>query len=225
MASQGTGMLPRVVLHNAVSVDGRIDGFSPDLALFYHLAASFEEDVTLAGSQTILRALDQAPEIEGPSTTADTDLPGSRPLLAVPDSRGRVRRWGALRRWPYWRGMVALVSQSADQAYLDYLLSEGVEWVVAGEDRVDLTAALQELNRRYGARVVRVDSGGSLNGALLERGLVDEVSLLVHPGLVGGSSPKTIFQGREGSGHEIPLRLCHIEQLNGSLWLRYIVVK
>ena len=34
-------------------------------------------------------------------------------------------------------------------------------------------------------RVVRVDSGGGLNGALLQAGPVDEVSLLVHPCLVG----------------------------------------
>ena len=32
---------------------------------------------------------------------------------------------------------------------------------------------------------MRVDSGGALNGALLRAGLVDELSLLVHPVLVG----------------------------------------
>ena len=32
---------------------------------------------------------------------------------------------------------------------------------------------------------MRVDSGGALNGALLRAGLVDEISLLVHPVLVG----------------------------------------
>ena len=39
-------------------------------------------------------------------------------------------------------------------------------------------------------RNVRVDSGGALNGALLRAGLVDEVSLLVHPRIVGGDGPR-----------------------------------
>jgi hypothetical protein len=33
-------MLPRVILFNAVSLDGRIDGFIPDLGQFYELAAT-----------------------------------------------------------------------------------------------------------------------------------------------------------------------------------------
>jgi len=33
-------MLPKVILHNAVSLDGRIDGFPIDLFQYYELAAS-----------------------------------------------------------------------------------------------------------------------------------------------------------------------------------------
>ena len=44
---------PYVVLHNAVSLDGRITGFEVDLAQFYGLAATFREDVSLAGSRTL----------------------------------------------------------------------------------------------------------------------------------------------------------------------------
>ncbi|MEO0433105.1 MAG: dihydrofolate reductase family protein, partial [Cyanobacteria bacterium J06656_5] len=45
----------------------------------------------------------------------------------------------------------------------------------------------------FGVTVVRVDSGGTLNGVLLRAGLVDELHLLVHPTLVGGTSQKTFF--------------------------------
>ena len=38
-----------------------------------------------------------------------------------------------------------------------------------------------------GAKLVRVESGGVLIGALLRDGLVDEVSLLVHPCLSDGT--------------------------------------
>jgi riboflavin biosynthesis pyrimidine reductase len=49
-------MLPRVILHNAVSVDGRIDWFTPDIGQFYELASRWSEDATLTGSDTLLSA-------------------------------------------------------------------------------------------------------------------------------------------------------------------------
>ena len=49
-------MLPKVVIHNAVSLDGRIDGFNADIGLFYKLAGCWNEGATLAGSDTILAA-------------------------------------------------------------------------------------------------------------------------------------------------------------------------
>lgn len=52
-------MLPKVILHNAVSLDGRIDGFPLDLYQYYKLAASWKEDATLAGSDTFLKAAEQ----------------------------------------------------------------------------------------------------------------------------------------------------------------------
>jgi 2,5-diamino-6-(ribosylamino)-4(3H)-pyrimidinone 5'-phosphate reductase len=71
-----------------------------------------------------------------------------------------------------------------------------------------------------------VDSGGILNGVLLRAGLVDEVSLLVIPTLVGGESPRSFFVAPDvtSPGQVIPLRLVHFEQVQENLlWLRYEV--
>ncbi|HRT43141.1 MAG TPA: pyrimidine reductase, partial [Phycisphaerae bacterium] len=75
-------MLPRVIIHTAVSADGRIDGFTPDLGTFYGLVATWKEDVTLAGSDTLLAAAQaDAPATEEPLPAPD---PGdTRPLLAI----------------------------------------------------------------------------------------------------------------------------------------------
>ena len=54
-------MLPRVILHNAVSLDGRIDGFPMDLQQYYELISIWKEDATLAGSHTFLQAASVAP--------------------------------------------------------------------------------------------------------------------------------------------------------------------
>jgi hypothetical protein len=48
------GSRPYVVAHLAVSVEGAMTGFEPDLARFYALATTWQEDVTLVGADTIL---------------------------------------------------------------------------------------------------------------------------------------------------------------------------
>lgn len=199
---------PYVVLHVAVSLDGSTAGFDADVGRFYELAATWHEDVTLAGADTILaqeEALGTA-ELPGPS-------PGG-PTLAVVDGRGRVRAWQALLDAGYWSRVVAV--HSAGTPARDH----GFPEIVAGGDRVDLTAMLQSLRERYGAGVVRVDSGGALNGALLDAGVVDEVSLLVHPVLAAAGARRAWHGGGPAAGRA--MTLVAAETLPGGLvWLRH----
>lgn len=222
-------MLPRVIIHNVVSADGRMDWFTPDIALYYELAARWRADAMLAGSETILTSEEQSQGgveegIEVPDKGNDTSLP----WLVVPDSRGRIRTWSRLRMEPYWRDVIVLCSRSTPAEYVEYLGRLQIEHIVAGEERVDLGEALEELNSRYGVESVRVDSGGTLNGLLLRAGLVDEVSLLISPSLEGGTTPSSIFRAPDLTSPEgvIDLRPVHVERLrNDVVWLRYEVVR
>jgi 2,5-diamino-6-(ribosylamino)-4(3H)-pyrimidinone 5'-phosphate reductase len=222
-------MLPKVILHSAVTVDGRFDGFTPDLGLFYGLVARWSEDATLCGSNTFLSALETIlPEEPGDLGPLTIDPKDTRPLLVIPDSRGRIKTWHHWRRQPYWRDYVSLCSKATPREHFDYLQKLHIHTITAGEDHVDLRAALEELNARFGVRVVRADSGGTLNGALLRAGLVNEISVLIHPALAGGTSPRSLFRAPDlapgASG--IPCRLKHFERLGGDVaWLIYEVVK
>jgi 2,5-diamino-6-(ribosylamino)-4(3H)-pyrimidinone 5'-phosphate reductase len=222
-------MLPRVILHNAASADGRIDWFTPDLGQFYGLAGRWNEDATLAGCDTLLDAPEEIPEEgEGALAPRQPDSADTRPLLVVPDSRGRLRSWHWWREQPYWREGVALCSHTTPQSYLDYLKARHIDSIIAGDDHVDFRAALETLSDRYGVQTVRVDSGGTLNGVLLRAGLVDEVSLLVHPHFVGGLTLRSIFRAPDltAPGGVVQLKLAHVERLDGDVvWLRYEVVK
>jgi hypothetical protein len=51
---------PYVVVHVAVSLDGHTTGFNVDLARFYSLLSTWQEDITLTGADTILA---QEPEL------------------------------------------------------------------------------------------------------------------------------------------------------------------
>jgi 2,5-diamino-6-(ribosylamino)-4(3H)-pyrimidinone 5'-phosphate reductase len=205
---------PHVVVHVAVSLDGATTGFTPDAGRFYGLLPTWAEDVTLVGGDTILAqeaALAAAP-MPGPSEGA--------PLLAVVDGRRRVSRWPQLRGCGHWSGVVAVRAEPAAGGRAG---DAPVEELVAGagdDGRVDLGAALAALARDHGARVVRVDSGGGLAGALLRAGLVDELSLLVHPCLAGAAGDSRWW------GTEPPPRMA-LTPLpgdvfdDGVVWLRY----
>ena len=106
-------MLPKVILHNAVRLDGRIDGFPMDLLQYYELIATWKEDATLSGSDTFLKAASEVPaEDESVLLLPKIDPGDSRALLAIPDSLGRIRTWHYLRSLPYWRDFVALCTES-----------------------------------------------------------------------------------------------------------------
>jgi len=220
-------MLPHVVLHVEASLDGRIDHIRPDVGRFYSLAAGFREDAILTGVDTLLQGegLPAQDDEEPPTPQA---IGGDGPLFVVTDSSCRFDRWHWLRKQPYWRDVVALVAEASPSEGLERLADHDVPTIVCGEQRVDLRKALETLAARYEVQTVRVDSGGALSGALVREGLVDEVSVLLEPLLVGGVSPRTFLRGPDpvAPNDVARLRLQKVEQFDdGLVWLRYDVEK
>lgn len=70
-------------------------------------------------------------------------------------------------------------------------LDEVAEILVAGDQHVDLDIVLRRL-RDDGADVVVAEGGPTLNGALVERGLVDEWCCTIAPVVVGGDSQRIV---------------------------------
>ena len=202
--------LPFVIAHVAVSLDGAATSFEIDVGRYYSLVSTWHEDVTLTGADTMLAqeaTLDEAP-MPGPKEGA--------PILAVVDSRRRVASWDKLRRCGYWSDVVALRVDDQPDSEVDEISTPGA--------RVDLRLALTQLADERAVKVVRVDSGGALLGALLSEDLVDELSLMVHP-LIAGQPQAQRWCGRQ----ELPtrqLKLLAAERLESDLlWLRYEAVR
>lgn len=225
-------MLPDVILHTATSVDGRITNFPADLGLYYGLAAQWNPDAILFGSETVLAAARENPALEVPPEHEEmfTPPPGAeadpRPLLVIADSRGRVRCWDAIRKWPYMRDVLAFCSAATPREYTDYLKERRIGTIIAGDDRIDMRAALESLNQKYGVKVLRVDSGGTLNSVLLHAGLVTEVSVLIHPVIAGGKADPTMSDPLKAgiTDLQVPLRLQSAEVVgDGIVWARYRV--
>lgn len=223
-------MKPKVILFNAVTLDGRLGGFLQDIGQYYTIARQWSEDATIAGCDTLLA---HTPEDMPPETMADwaplAVEPGdTRPVLVVPDSRGRMRYWHYLKQQRYWRDFIALCSQATPPEHLEYLDRLQIKRMTAGADHVDLARALDELNGRFGIQVARVDAGATLTGEMIRLGLADEIHLLVHPRLAGGGGTRSIYQdwGIASPEGGIALRLRGVETRgDGLLLLSYEVAR
>ena len=218
-------MLPKVIIHTEVSVDSRMDHLGDDGFLYYRLISDWQVDAMLSGSNTMLKAYPNS-DIgdEPPPPEKSPDLQRH----VVVDSRGRLQSWRQIQQSPWWGEVTLLCTKATPQAYIDQVASLGIDVLVAGEDRVDFSIALEMLNARYGIQIVRTDSGGILHGVLLRAGLVDELSVVLAPTLIGGISPASFFVAPdlESDAGVISLKLQHVENIEGDfVWLRYAVCK
>jgi 2,5-diamino-6-(ribosylamino)-4(3H)-pyrimidinone 5'-phosphate reductase len=96
-------------------------------------------------------------------------------------------------------------------------------------ERQDLSEALRRLRTEHGCERLTIQSGGTLNTALVREGLVDFVDVVVAPLLVGGRDTPTLVDGPSlASVGELsklrPLELLGCESLQDSyMRLRYRV--
>ena len=131
-------------------------------------------------------------------------------------------------KMPYVKDILVLCSRSTPQEYLDFLDEQFIKYMIVGYQQVDLETALDQLNLQFGVKSVRVDSEGILNGILLKQGLVDEVHVLIHPLLAGGSSSNSIYQTQDLNSDSgvIQLKLHKIQKLKENIiWLQYEILK
>ena len=81
-----------------------------------------------------------------------------------------------------------------------------------------ITEVVRDLGRR-GTRRILCEGGPTLNAALFDAGLVDEVFLTIAPKLVGGHDPLTIVKGADLG--VIHLELRSFVEREGELYLKY----
>jgi len=188
--------VPKIIMHNSVSLDGSFTNFDVDMGLHYQIASRFQANANLIGSNTIKTGIEtyggEIPE----ENEADFTKPERDPVLpywAIVDTKGITQ--GLLhtcRRFEYCKDVIVLISQYTSKEYIDYLNERKYDYLVCGDEHVDYEKAINILNIKYGIKTILVDSGPTLNRLLLGRGLINEISLLVSPVLVGTKSDKLL---------------------------------
>jgi 5-amino-6-(5-phosphoribosylamino)uracil reductase len=113
-----------------------------------------------------------------------------------------------------------VITCRASPADLRRAVAERADVIVAGEDDVDLPAAMAELAAR-GIEVVTCEGGPRLNGDLLAADLVDEWDLTIAPLLVGDTSERSAMGPRLGAPRAYVLeRLLEGDGLLLGRWIR-----
>lgn len=122
--------------------------------------------------------------------------------------------------------IVVVLTEQVSDAHLAGLRSDGVSYFFAGERELDLTYALEFLNRELGVKQLLVEGGGGNNGAFLRAGLIDEISLAICPVVDGAQGAPSVFDstaadaGLRAPVAEMSLASCEVLQ-GGAVWLRY----
>ena len=93
-----------------------------------------------------------------------------------------------------WTGRLILVTTNKNHPA--FVLKEKIDNLeILYYDELDLKKMLEDINEKYNAKRVTIQSGGNLNGLFLRQNLIDYVHIVIAPILVGGRDVSTLIDG------------------------------
>ncbi len=189
-------------LNTATTVSGRVTA-----VMHYALPGVFEpQDNTTVGEERVWKAID--------STDGYCVLVDSKGTLLWED--------GNIDGQP----LLCIVSEQASKEYLDYLQEKGISYIAVGKESTDLKRATELLAEEFGVERLAVVGGGKINGGFLKAGLIDEMSLMIAPGIDGRSDQPSVFDGIAPDAEPVQLKLQSCKAYDsGTVWMRYHVKK
>ncbi|MGB9928368.1 MAG: dihydrofolate reductase family protein [Methanosarcina sp.] len=197
-------MLPKLVIHNSISLDGSTTGFDANLDVHYKILSSYQPDAMIVGSNTAKTGTQFFCDKIPPEDKSDFQKPeiqadDPRAYWLIADSRGTLERLlHVFRRSEYSKDVIVLVSEKTPEGYINYLKERNYDFIRSGADRINVKQALEIASQKYGFKLVVSDSGGILNSILLDQELVEEISLVLTPE-IAGSNGTNLFRNLEKS--------------------------
>lgn len=221
------------------SVDGRLipslwtppfDGTDPGLLFneYAHIGVSLGTDAWMFGKATTAEMFPRKYETDGTGHAKAGSVylaprRSSRLFITIDPEADILYTSGALRG----DDMAVVVDTIATTGYLDMLKQNGISYVVL-DNATDLTSAVKAIHRYFGINSISLQGGGIIDGAMLAAGLLDELSLVVYPGIDGNSLSPSVFEyvGEGRAAHGQALEFVSAEVLpHGIVWMRYRFVK
>src|SRR5262245_15635046 len=226
-------MKPYVICHMVSSVDGRILGSrwrpsgNRDAGLFERLHDQLGGDAWLVGRVTGKEFSKRESYPDQARQTYPREHWFARRDAAVwgvvLDAEGKIA-WG--RSDIGGDPILVVLTEKGTDAHLEGLRREGISYIFAGSQQLDLARALEILNAELGIKRLLLEGGGGSNGSFLRAGLVDEVSLAIQATVDGAKGAPSIFDSPEAEAavrapiESMRLKSCDVLD-GGAVWLRY----
>lgn len=220
---------PYLICHMMMSIDGRIDcGMTVKIAgsnEYYETLHALDTPTSLSGRVTAQLEMAEPGKFKPIKATEPvgeecfSKKREAEGYQVVVDTNGTLL-WQDDRdsRAP----MIILLSENATKEYLAYLDSLSISWIVCGKEQIDLRRAVEVLYTEFGIERMAIVGGGTINAAFLDAGLLDEVSILLGPGIDGRKGMSATFDGLPMDREPVNLKLMGVESYeNGAVWLRY----
>ncbi|RHR77115.1 dihydrofolate reductase family protein [Odoribacter sp. AF15-53] len=222
-------MKPKIICHIFSSVDGRLlnerwtrpyDGKAPGeiCGVYAEVGKELRTQAWMFGKNTLQQLY--FPEVfihaEKDETRDVTTYLGHRAserLFVVADPTGEITYTSDTVRGD---NIVTILGEQVSGSYLKHLRDMGISYLFAGTDGCDLPLAMHKLRAEFGIRSLTLQGGGMINGSFLKAGLLDELSLLVYPGIDGLAGVPSIFEYLGGE-EEFPASGQALELLDASV--------
>lgn len=211
------------------SIDGRIDcamtAQLPGNDTYYSTLNALNAPTRISGKVTAAKELTTGVKFITPDSTpigktSFSKIQDAPSYNICVDTKGNLR-WG--REQSAHHPHLIITREQASKEYLNYLDHQGISWIASGQERVDLAAAMQILADRFNVNRLVIVGGGRINGGFLEADLINELSVVIGPGIDGRTHQPSLFDGRPANSHPAILRLKNVQSYNdGSIWLRYL---
>ena len=226
-------MRPYVICHMLSSFDGKIDGAAlksviPD-GEYEATGAMLKGDAWVCGRTTM-----QQHFAEKKSFVSKTNKPaGPQPVHVAQRAKSYAVSIDTVGKLQWSDGdidgdhLICVVCEQVPEDYLAMLREKSISYIVTGKTSLDLVQAVNLLGEHFDIKRLLLEGGGHINGAFLEARLVDEVSLLMVPGIDGRHEIPAVFDGVSPAKKEaVALKLISVEQRkNDTIWIRYNVIK
>lgn len=220
-----------IICHMMTSVDGRIDCSMTSklqgVNEYYNTLNELNAPSTLSGRVTA--ELEMA--LPGKFKSKINEIYGKENFSKKQDAKGYeiiVDTNGTL----LWeketncdKPHLIITSEQVHKDYLEYLDSLNISWIVCGKEKIDLKKTMKILSKEFNIARLAIVGGGNINGAFLGEGLIDEISILIGPGIDGRNGMTAVFDGLPMEQEVIQLNLKDVTKYeDGAIWIRYTII-
>ncbi|MAG11544.1 MAG: deaminase [Parcubacteria group bacterium] len=140
--------------------------------------------------------------------------------MVVIDNKGRLKKTGLQYLQSYFKH-VFLVTTKISHPACRLEKKGGNITTISFKKQINFKKLFRMLHAEHGVKRMTIQSGGTMNAHLLREGLIDRVSLVVAPLLVGGKNTPSLIDGE--SLHSVrdlknikPLKLVEVTKLKHS---------